>query len=80
MAITNGNATRSMTSEQIINCLGSAIGIGGGISGLSIKGLCTAQTALQALKAVAKRYCFGYIGLAISVYQFGDCLNSLENR
>lgn len=70
-------ALADLSSGDIINCIGSALGIAGGIEGLSISGLVSAQTGLQVLKAVAKRYAFGYIGLAISIYQFGDCINDV---
>lgn len=81
LAATNSNMrTRSLgdlTGKQVLNCIGSALGIPTGVAGLGIKGLVTAKTGLQILKAVAKRYCFGYISLAISVYQFGDCINDV---
>ena len=72
-------ALSDLTSDQVVNCIGSALGIPSGINGLKLSGLISAKTGLQVLKAVAKRYAFGYVSLAISVYQFGDCVNDVAH-
>lgn len=66
-----------LSGEDVVNCIGSALGIPGGIKGLSISGLVSAKTGLQIVKAIAKRYAFGYVALAIAIYQFGDCINEV---
>lgn len=43
------------------------------------KGLITARTGLQILKSLEIRY-LGYIGLAIAVYDFVDCVSSDETE
>ena len=66
-----------VSGEDVVNSIGSALGIPGGIKGLRISGLVSAKTGLQIVKAIAKRYAFGYVELAIAIYQFGDCINEV---
>lgn len=74
------NKQGDLTKEDILDCLGAAIGIAGSIKSLEITGLLTAKTGLAVLKAVASRYCLGYISLAICVYNFVDCIENVNNK
>jgi hypothetical protein len=72
-----------MSARQVAGCLFiSILGIGSGVYTIqNIAGYLTARTALQFLKAMAVRYAFGYIGLAVSIYSFVQCIsNEDENR
>lgn len=73
-------ANGTLTTSDVFNCIGSALGIGSSVCSLGVQGLISAKTGLAILKAMAKRYCFGYISLAICVYQFVDCIHDLQTK
>ncbi|MBO9593769.1 MAG: hypothetical protein J7599_12760 [Niabella sp.] len=75
-ALLSGIYSSTAAGSNIKACLLVALGIreiGEIISGYS--GLFNAKTALQILKAVGKRY-LGWIGVAVAVYEFSDCIAS----
>ena len=62
-------------TNRAVSCLASALGISAIndiISGTIA--LTTVETGLQLLKVMGKRY-LGYIGLAIAVYEFVECVS-----
>ena len=62
-------------SNRAVSCIASALGISAIndiISGTA--GLMTVESGLQLLKVMGKRY-LGYIGLAIAVYEFVECVS-----
>lgn len=67
-------ASRSISGSKVVSCLGAATGISSIAEIANISGLVSAKTALQLLKVLGKRY-LGYIGLAIAVYSFVDCIS-----
>lgn len=72
------NAISDLSAIDVAGCISSALGIPASAAELGISGLISAKTGLQVLKAVAKRYVFGYVALALSVYQFGDCIYKIS--
>jgi len=67
-------ANRSISGSKFVSCLGAATGISSIAEIADVSGLVSAKTALQLLKVIGKRY-LGYIGLAIAVYSFVDCIS-----
>ncbi len=63
--------TRS-SSSRLLSCLGAAIGVTS-IKELSVEGIITATTLSKALIAIGRRY-LGYIGVALMVADFYDCV------
>ena len=64
-----------LKSNIAVSCIASALGISAIndiISGTA--GLMTVESGLQLLKVMGKRY-LGYIGLAIAVYEFVECVS-----
>ena len=71
--------SQGWTTDQIVGCISSALGITAVaqiISSTSSLGAVTTQGAIKIFKVVAKRY-LGWIGVAFAAYQFVDCLASL---
>lgn len=64
--------TASISGGKIFRCSVSAI-FGLSIDKLSVRGVISATTVRQALIAIGKRY-FGYIGLAVMIYDFVQCV------
>ena len=62
------------TRVSFKSCLSAAIGLTA-IKELSVKGIVTATSLRRALFAVGKRY-LGYIGVALMVADFYECVNS----
>lgn len=58
---------------NVMSCLGVATGLTA-IRELSVGGIVSAATVRQALLAIGKRY-LGYIGVAVMVYEFVECIN-----
>ena len=59
-----------------MNCLGAALGlheIYGVIQNIAQLG--TAQGAVRVLKLLGRRY-LGWIGVAVAVYSFGNCMET----
>ena len=56
-----------------VSCLSAALGVRA-VRELGLSGVMSAQGAVQIIKAVGKRY-LGYIGLAIMVHDFIDCMS-----
>lgn len=65
--------SRAAVSSQLISCLAVATGISS-IKEIWVSGLVNAKTITQALIAQGKRY-LGYIGVALMVYSFVDCVS-----
>jgi hypothetical protein len=77
--VTKEKLTLEIDGYSVGSCLSAAIGFGGSIDNLfSFSGLFTAKTALQIAKFFGKRYLFGYVGLAISVYDFAVCMDYIR--
>lgn len=66
---------RGLTWDQVYPCLSAALGITA-IEELALKGVINAKTLMKAVKAVGKRY-LGYIGVAVMVYEFMQCMDSI---
>lgn len=65
----------AIQKNRAVSCLGVALGISAVndiISGTAA--LMTVETGVQLLKVMGKRY-LGYLGLAIAVYEFVDCIS-----
>lgn len=58
--------------DQIMSCLSVAVGISS-LKELGVKGVVNAITVRQAIIAIGKRF-LGYVGLAIMIYDFVDCM------
>lgn len=67
----NAQDTRS-SSSRLRSCLATAVGVAS-IKELSVDGIITATTLSRALIAIGKRY-LGYIGVALMVADFYDCI------
>jgi len=64
-----------ITPEKLITCAEAALGIAAIREIMVTTGaLMTVQGTLALLKVLGRRYCFGYIGLAISIYEFVSCV------
>lgn len=66
-------SSRNINTDRLLNCVGVAIGYDA-IKKLAVGEIVTAATIRQALVAIGKRY-LGYIGLAIMVYDFVECIS-----
>lgn len=69
------NVTRArsrLTPNRMRNCLSAAIGLTA-IRELGVRGVISATTLRRALFAIGKRY-LGYIGVALMVADFYDCM------
>ncbi|MTI89200.1 MAG: hypothetical protein FH748_14690 [Balneolaceae bacterium] len=62
---------------RIMSCLSIATGYSSIKAVLDVSGLMSARTLIAAVKAIGKRY-LGYIGVAILVYSFADCMGAFE--
>ncbi|MCD6346800.1 MAG: hypothetical protein J7L96_05200 [Bacteroidales bacterium] len=72
------NPTDEPVVDQIISCASTALGIAAIREIITTTGaLITVQSTVALLKVLARRYGFGYIGLAIAIYEFADCMNLL---
>jgi len=58
--------------------VGAALGITSINAITNLRGLFRAKTALQVFKAIGKRYFFGYLGLAYTVYDFAVCMELIH--
>lgn len=65
-------ATQSIDAGKVVSCLGVATGISA-IADISVVGIINAKTVKRLLFSICKRY-VGYIGIAIMVYDFYDCM------
>lgn len=68
-----------ITKDRFINCMAVATGLD--IAKSLINGtveLMTVRSALAIAKALVKRY-YGYIGIALAVIEFIDCVDSFES-
>lgn len=80
MSYSSENKSQTLKATELrkskaVSCLASALGItaiNDIVSGIGA--LMTAEKGLQVLKIMGKRY-LGYIGLAIAVYEFVDCVS-----
>lgn len=64
---------------QVGKCfIGATLGITSINTITNLKGLFRAKTALQVFKAIGKRYFFGYLGLAYTVYDFAVCMELIH--
>ena len=63
-------------TDTVMNCLGAALGIHE-IYGLiqNTAQLATAQGAIRVLKLLVRRY-IGWVGVAVAVYSFGNCMEA----
>lgn len=69
----------TMKYGQVGKCfIGATLGITSISAITNLKGLYRAKTALQIFKAIGKRYFFGYIGLAYTVYDFAVCMELIH--
>ena len=66
-------ATVPGTRASIKSCIATAVGLTA-IKDLSVKGVITATSLRRALFAIGKRY-LGYIGVALMVADFYECMN-----
>ena len=66
--------TAQFDYQRALACLEVAIGLAGIKEAVSVSGLISATTARQLLLTIGKRY-LGYIGIAIMVYNFVDCIS-----
>ncbi len=67
--------TVSVDGGRIRACLSAALGIAGMKSLFTnTMALGTVETAMGALRIIGKRY-LGYIGVALMIYDFADCVN-----
>lgn len=75
-AASQGNNTKGKTlvTPRWVNCVASATGITAINTILNTGELYAASTGLQVVKAIGKRY-LGYVGLAVAVYNFVECMN-----
>lgn len=64
--------TMSVNTDRLLHCASVAIGYDTVVK-IGVKGIVTAATVRQAIIAIGKRY-LGYIGLAIMVYEFVECI------
>lgn len=64
--------SRGVDTDRLLHCAGVAVGYDA-IKRLAVGEVITAVTIRQALIAIGKRY-LGYIGLAIMVYDFVECV------
>jgi hypothetical protein len=66
--------TNSVDWERVRSCASFALGISG-IRNLYLNtaALGTVETMIGALKLIGKRY-LGYVGVALMIYDFGDCV------
>lgn len=71
----NSESNSNIDLDEIMNCLGAALGIQT-IYGIikNSSELALATTAKQAIKLILKRYA-GYVGVAVSIYSFGNCMD-----
>lgn len=78
---TNDSQTNKISvtqnSSSLLSCLAVALGYEA-IKNLGISGLMTARGAVAILKAVGRRYFFGYIGTAYMIYEFDKCINAIK--
>ncbi|WP_289772967.1 hypothetical protein [uncultured Duncaniella sp.] len=65
--------TMSVSSERLLHCAAVAVGYDA-IKRLGVGGIVTATTVRQAIIAIGKRY-LGYVGLALMVYDFVECVS-----
>lgn len=63
----------SVDKDRLIHCAAVAVGIDS-IRQLGVGGIITATTVRQAIIAIGKRY-LGYVGLALLVYDFVECIS-----
>ena len=65
--------------NQVGKCLiGATLGITSISTITNLRGLYKAKTALQVFKAIGKRYFFGYLGLAYTIYDFAVCMELIH--
>ena len=65
--------TMSVNTERLLHCAAVAVGYDA-VKKLGVGGIVTATTVRQAIIAIGKRY-LGYVGLAIMVYDFVECVS-----
>jgi hypothetical protein len=66
------------TQNRVFDCLAVATGITAIYEAVNMNGMITAsasRSAVSFLKAVGRRYFFGYIGVALMVRDFYNCYN-----
>lgn len=73
--VINGVQTQTMSvnTERLLHCAAVAVGYDA-VKKLGVGGIVTATTVRQAIIAIGKRY-LGYVGLAIMVYDFVECVS-----
>lgn len=65
--------SRAAVSSQLISCLAAVTGISS-IKAIWVSGLINAKTVTEVLIAQGRRY-LGYVGVALMVYSFVDCIS-----
>jgi hypothetical protein len=75
------NSTLTTEQKKVLTCISSAFTIAGvidaAISGTTA--IMTLEATVAIVKALAKRFCFGYLGTIWAIYSFLDCVGAFES-
>lgn len=75
-AQSDAQSTPQWNRDRVINCISAALGVNELIGLVSNTAqLATAQGVKQVIKLIARRY-IGWIGVALAVYSFGNCMGT----